>query len=901
MIDKINLAGQWEFALKDSTDASEPKKFSDTMTLPDTVSNARKCRKNDEICTGYLTDTYSYSGYAWFRREIDIASDLSGRNVFLFLERTRVTVLYFDNVRIGLQNSLCTPHRYDLTGKLTAGKHTLLIRVDNVNYATKGGHLTSPDTQTNWLGILGRMELQIFGAAFVKYAMVEPDVKRGEITVHGEIAGEKSGTLIAEVTENSALKALVKKTVEYSDGSFSFVYSVDCTDRLWSEFEHNTFTLSLDTGSDIYKSVFGMRNISSDGLTLLINGEETFLRGKHDGMIFPKTSYAPTDVESWINVMKTAKSYGINHYRFHTCCPPEAAFFAADKLGIYLQPELPFWGTVTTEADEKHNETEQRFLISEGIAILKEFSNHPSFVMMSLGNELWGNKERINSILAQYKALHPSVFYAGGSNNFQFYPEILSNEDFFSGVRFSKNRLFRGSYAMCDAPQGHIQLDAPNCCHNYDSLIVGSDSNDEAAEGGEIEIQYGTGVKKVKAEATEGGIVPDIPVISHEVGQYEFFPDFDEEALYTGSLKPLYLGVYRERLNKAGLYEKHGDFFNATGRLAIDCYKNEIETALRSRNLSGFQLLDLQDFTGQGVALVGVLNAFMQSKGLISAEKWREFCSQNVVLGEFSSYVYSTDDKPCLKILLSSYGKNKITSGILRVTYCNKSTETKFTAENKRLSEISELELNFSGIKSAQSVEVKLEILGTDIKNSYTLWVYPRADVTINENAIEFEGKRLTISHSQNEALKLMKSGAKTLLVTDGENAIANTYCTNFWNYPMFRSISESVNKPVPVGTLGMWIDDKSDALALFPTDSYSTPQWFEIVMHSHADILDGTDIQPIAQPIDNTERCHKLGLLYELDTEAGKLLTCTSRLWEISEKPEVKQFALSIAKYITE
>ena len=84
------------------------------------------------------------------------------------------------------------------------------------------------------------------------------------------------------------------------------------------------------------------------------------LRGKHDGLIFPKTGYAPTDVNEWLRVLGIAKSYGINHYRFHTCCPPDAAFTAADLLGIYMEPELPFWGTIALpvrRATTKPNKT----------------------------------------------------------------------------------------------------------------------------------------------------------------------------------------------------------------------------------------------------------------------------------------------------------------------------------------------------------------------------------------------------------------------------------------------------------------------------------------------------------------------------------------------------------------
>ena len=170
-----------------------------------------------------------------------------------------------------------------------------------------------------------------------------------------------------------------------------------------------------------------MREFSTEGMEFRINEKPVFLRGKHDGMVFPLTGAAPTDTESWIKTLKTAKDYGINHYRFHTCCPPDAAFTAADLLGIYMEPELPFWGTIHAENEEGFNKEEQEYLISEGYRILESFGNHPSFVMFSLGNELWGSPERMNLILKNYKEFDSSRLYTIGSNNFQFYPTIVEN------------------------------------------------------------------------------------------------------------------------------------------------------------------------------------------------------------------------------------------------------------------------------------------------------------------------------------------------------------------------------------------------------------------------------------------------------------------------------------------
>ena len=100
---------------------------------------------------------------------------------------------------------------------------------------------------------------------------------------------------------------------------------------------------------------------------------------------------------------RVAKEYGINHYRYHTACPPDAAFTAADLLGVYMAPELPFWGTVAEEGEEGYDERERDFLFQEGFRILREYGHHPSFLWLSLGNELWGSKDVLNRMMRAYR------------------------------------------------------------------------------------------------------------------------------------------------------------------------------------------------------------------------------------------------------------------------------------------------------------------------------------------------------------------------------------------------------------------------------------------------------------------------------------------------------------------
>lgn len=896
----IGLQGTWELCLDAEKKYTEPPKGADSICLPDSTAHAEKGTENLEPDTGYMTDRYYFEGYAWYSRKINIEESWTDKKLTLFLERTRISTVYIDGVEVNTENSLCGYHRHDLTGKLTAGEHQLTIRVNNTDYPTRGGHMTSPDTQTNWNGIVGRMELQIRENIYPENVQVTTETPE-LVQVCADICGAAAGNAEVVIRRKNG-EVLHQGSYPFEKGHLQAVFALEGDNLLWDEYHPNLLQAEVTVEKESVSVNFGIRKLSNDVRRLLVNGKEVFWRGKHDGLVFPRTGYAPMTVEEWKQVFATAKEYGINHYRFHTCCPPDAAFEAADEMGIYMEPELPFWGTIAAPGEEYYNEEEQQYLLSEGYRILKDFGNHPSFAMFSMGNELWGSKERINSFLHDLKQVDRRHLYTQGSNNFQFFPSVLEDEDVLCGVRLGKDRLYRGSYAMCDAPQGHLQTDAPDSSHNYDDIIAPVQVSEEEAGDGYIEIQYGTGTKKVKAVSGEEALIPQVPVISHEIGQYDFFPDFTELGRYEGSQQPLYLKIYQERMEKSDTFKQWKDFYQATGTFAVDCYRREIETALRTKELSGFQLLDLQDFPGQCVALVGVLNAWMESKGLITAAEWRQFCNDTVILAELDSFVAKEGQTISMPVKLSvcnwdafagtqlkysiRIGEQQLAEGCLPI---EKGTE--------RLKEAGVVEFTIPALEKAEKVQIKLQIADTEYQNEYTLWAYPEVEITISEKAICYGEKKVCIARNAEEVSKYQAEAVPFVYIPEeAEGDVEGTYCTDFWNYPMFRSISESMDRKVPVGTLGLYVHKEHSVLQDFPCENYSTPQWYQLVMHSHCKVLDGKeDVQLIVQLIDNVERCHKLGMLYY----EGDVLVCTSKLWEIGEYPEVKTFAKALVKQL--
>jgi hypothetical protein len=928
---KIKLDGEWRFTLDHEKIGLAQNYctgvFGGVMTIPGTVSGERLSSEISERSDSYLTDPYKYEGYAWLQRTVALPAHfdkIDNPTFLLVFERTRKTTLFVDGKKIGSCDSLCTPHVYNITeavkhksGKRSDGtKHIeLCVLLDNTDYPTPGGHMTSHDTQTNWLGIMGGAYIMVRNSVYLENIEVFPDSKTGNLFVTADVINNTDGIDIAISANFADGRVSPKKVQTVTGDKFEATFELGLNYRIWNEFSPSTYELKLavterdggglrNASPDVYIKTFGFTDLSIKGSKFYSSGQEVFFRGKHDAMLFPLTGAAPCDTGTWRTRFKTAKSYGINLYRFHTCCPPEAAFIAADTLGMYLAPELPFWGTLKPGA-------EAEYLISEGERILREFGSHPSFVMFSLGNELWGDKELLNTMLARFKAIRPDIFFTQGSNNFQFEPCELENDDYFVGVRCGKYRLLRGSFAACDAPQGYIQTSRPTVSTDYSAainppaksehrMINGVVSFDEVTSEN-FEYKGAAPVVSIDSIKQTENFVPKTPVISHEIGQYYIYPDYREIPKYKGVLKPYSFEIFKQRLEDAGLSHLAESYFRASGAFAVGLYKNEIESALRTKSLSGFHLLDLQDYTGQGSSTVGILNSLMENKGLISPERWREFCSELVVFATFDKYVFVSEEIFTVKVSAANYTGKQIfgTDITLRITdngneIINHAYSFRDIVSTGR-TELANFEVKLPFTATPRKLKMTISALG--VANYYKLWFYPEIG---SETAQR--GDAIITSEVQ-DALQFLSEGKSVLFYPTNmqrDTMLPGSYADDFWNFKMFSEIGAKNNKPIPPGTLGLLIQNKHKALAGFPCEYYTTPQWYSIVTASCSLILDGEEnITPIVAVIDNVIRNHKLGLIFETAVGKGKLMVCMSNLSRLKANIAANALTESLLAYM--
>ena len=887
----INLAGTWKTELGD-------------INLPGTTDTNRKgnaLQKKDE--TTHLSRLYSYVGELSYTREITIPAEWKKKTILLHMERTKATKVLVDGIDRGANNNISTEQVYDLTEFLQPGKHTLTIQVDNTDknvppQLLSNSHAYTEDTQTNWNGIIGDFYLEALNQLYISRIQMKtiPISKAFEtdITIAGTAKKNFTVSAVLASLGSDVGVVIMENTIkkDKNDSRHLVLKFQNDSLKLWDERNPNLYRLIVTVdGFDTKEVDFGLCDFRNEGTQFSVNGHKTFLRGKHDACVFPYTGHVPMDLVAWRRYLQICKGYGINHIRFHSWCPPEAAFMAADIEGVYLQPELPFWGEFKRDDNKL-----MTFLHKEGSNILLQYGHHPSFVMFALGNELRGDIPTMKKFTDDYRRLAPSKLFTFGSNYYLGYQGWKEGMDFFVTCRNggekwgSFNTHTRGSFSFADAfDGGMINHFYPNSSLNFDEAV------DKCP----------------------------VPIISHESGQFQTYPDYNEIKKYTGVLYPYNMEIFRSRLEKAGMAGQAEAFHRASGHWSVQLYKADIEMDLRTRGMAGFQLLDIQDYPGQGSAYVGILDAFMESKGITTPQEWRQWCNDVVPLAVLPKFCYTNNEQLKAKIQIANYGQESLEGKTLhccivssdkeknKYTVCGTGIviEKSFTlTAGNGLLDVGTFDIDLSKLeflKDPEKLTFYSFIEDTDYENSWPVWIYPAGTNPDSKGII-------VCNQLTSEIQKKLANGAKVLFMPDStinhqpltinpQLLLGGLFQTDYWNYRMFKTISENNKKPVSPGTLGILTNPEHSVFSQFPTEEHTSWQWFPILKNAHPFILDNTPAQyrPIVQVIDNIERNHKLGLIFEFRVGRGSLLVCMSPLHQLQQYPEARQLYASLLQYM--
>ena len=787
-----------------------------------------------------------YLGAAWYQRDIDVPAAWRGKRVALYLERPRWgSQLWIDERAVGANLSLVAEHEYDL-GLLAPGKHRVSVRVDNrmLMAYRPDAHSVSDSLGMSWNGIIGKMELRATSPVWLDDAQVYPDVQNRTALVRVKIANAGGRTGSGTLTANGATH---KISWAAGGGNAEITVRFPADAQTWDEFHPTLHKIRLTlrgAGADDARDVsFGFAQIAARGSDFVLNGRPIYLRGTHHGGDFPLTGYPPTDVAYWRKIFQINKDWGINHIRFHSFCPPEAAFQAADELGLYLQPEPGMWNEVSPGT------AMEKMLYEETERIIKAYGNHPSFLLLSPGNEPKGGwKEAFDQWIAHYRKADPRRLYSNGTGHTEKeVPGLAEGTDFLSMQRIGPKPL-RG-----------------------DKGWFGRD--------------YGASLAEVH-----------VPVVSHETGQWVSYPDFDIIGKFTGYLRPGNYEIFRDSLARHGMAARNKDFAWASGKFQVQAYKEEIEANLRTPGLMGYQLLDLHDYLGQGTALVGILDTFWESKGYATAEEFRRYNGQTVPLARLLKRTFTTADTLTADIEIAHFGAAPMADAQAywqlldaagrAVAGGDLARQTINIGKNIPLGKI---QLALAALPAPQAYRLVVGLRGSSVQNDWNIWLYPAAATQ--------DPAGVLVTHSWAAAEARLAKGGKVLFLPLAADLD--------WSGPPLDAVPVFWNRlmnPQWGRMLGVWVDSQHPALAQFPTDRFNDWQWNELVKGTRTINLDHLPpaLQPIVQPIDDWNRNFKLGLLVEAKVGNGKLITASMDLeTDLARRVVARQLRASVLAYM--
>lgn len=897
---EIDLSGEWRFQI-DSLDQGITEKWYtskllESVQLPGSMTGngkgydvSEKTKWTGQIVDSawYTAEKYAkyrvegnvkipfwlqpdkhYVGTAWYQKEIDIPSSWTTKNIVLTLERPHwETQVWVDNSYVGMQNSLGTPHKYEL-GNLPAGKHTISIRIDNaINDINPGinAHSITDHTQTNWNGIVGAITLEAKSLVVFKNVKIYPDVAQKKVTIIGAIKNETGANQKIKLrvkakgigNNTQSCEEAIKEVEINTEGTFEMDYPMGNDPLLWDEFHPNLYTMSMtlesSMGKDYEEITFGMREFKTKGKRFVINNKPVFLRGTLECAIFPKTGYPATDVASWKRILNIVKAHGLNHMRFHSWCPPEAALVAADELGVYLQIEASTWPNGNSSIGDGYPVDE--WLYKETQDILDAYGNHPSFVMMTSGNEPLrrNHKPYLRKYVDHFKKVDNRRLYTGAADR-----PYLDNLDYYNNSYARIQRWGEGE----------------------NSIINKRPQTD-------FDFTYFTDT------------IP-MPYVSHEIGQWCVYPNFKEIPKYTGVLKPKNFEIFKETLEENHMGQLSDSLMLASGKLQALCYKADIEAALRTKGFGGFQLLDLHDFPGQGTALVGVLDAFWDEKGYISPEEYSRFCNETVPLARLKKRVFFNNENLEADIEVAHFGehalKNASTTWRLTNVSGNVIAQDDFDKRDIPLDngiQLGKIDVSLNEIATPQKLTLNVNV--GDFSNSWDVWVYPFVKKQIDQTQFK------VVSSLDKSTISYLEMGGKVLLTSkkgtvnpEKGGDVAVGFSSIFWNTAW--TLGEKPH------TLGILCNPSHPALAEFPTEYHSNWQWWDAMSHSNAIVLDefSKDLKPIVQVIDDWFTNRRLGLVFEVKIGKGKLLVSgVDLITNIEHRPEAQQLLFSLKKYM--
>ena len=895
----MDLSGVWDVRLNDGRTAS--------ARLPGTLDGNRiggpdkpekQWHGNTGAITTRFTRKYTYTGPAVFHRTVTLAEEPAGGRMILTAERSRALTLTVNGEKADsvLPGTLSTPYVFE-SAAWRKGENRITLTADN-SYpgwpkdAILMSSAATDETQTNWNGILGGITLERKPAVFLAGVTLGAGNRENMARLQAVLSlpsGLRGKTEAKLTVTCGALKAPRVLNAELRGGGIRTLTAdgipLRKDLRRWNPEDPHRYSFRAELAvrmpngkecGDALSGKAGFRVFGEDREhRLCINGRRFFLRGEANCAVFPETGHPPMTVRAWRKIIRQYQDYGINCLRFHSHCPPEAAFEAADEAGMLMQPELSHWDYETAlESGESF-----RYYREEMRQILRQLAGHPSFVMLSLGNELAcgeAGEKRMAELVTEAKNLLPDRLYARGSNAFYGAKGCDAESGFYTAQNFGNHRL-RAISAGSDSTRPEEKIPVQGYLNNTPP----SSRTD-----------YREGMAALRQAC-------DKPMFSFEVGQYEVLPDFRELKMFRGVTAPENYRIVRRKARGKGLLPVWERMVEASGELALICYREEAEAVMRTPEMSGISLLGIQDFPGQGTATVGMINAHLKPKPYAFArpERFRAFFRDALPLIRLEKYTWFCGETLNVEIQGFNCGPADLQGTLI----CALKDEAGNTLDLRKAEQFAAkagtsgvsagftFTLPSAGEPAAATVEAYLEGREEAFRNRVRIWIYP-------EHEFIPAGGIHCCEHLDDTAFRVLERGGSVLLEPEStEDALPGSmrgqFSTDFWSVGTF---------PQQEGGMGLLIDDGHPLFRAFPTSFHTDYQWWRMAGQRAMRLPDESFAGGIiVRQMDSCLRLDTFAMLAEAKAGAGKIVISSMGLKKLPPAPEVIALRNAVIRYM--
>jgi len=394
----MTLNGDWEFEIDETGDGESRGLISGTTLNSGIV--VPFCPESPLSGVG----RYELMKNVWYRRHFELPVAMQGKRIRLHFGGVDYQAWVWVNGRLaGSHTGGSVEFALEITGLLRDGSNELVVRAfdDTASGRQPTGKQTHTVSEgcvyTRTTGIWQPVWLEAVGSSFVEGFSIVPDPDKSRVIIEAAVNGpDRNLELTAEAFADGKRVGKTSCAAFWRDNHLVLDLS---RKKLWepgAPFLYDLkFTLSQGRQTvDEVASYFGLREVSIEGRSILINGKRIFQRLILDQGFYPDGIWTAPSDEALKRDIELSMAAGYNGARLHQKVFEPRFLFWADKLGYLVWGEFPNWG---------YNYQPEYYAnaINEWTEIIQRDRNHPSIIGWCPFNETPREAAEIQQIVVR--------------------------------------------------------------------------------------------------------------------------------------------------------------------------------------------------------------------------------------------------------------------------------------------------------------------------------------------------------------------------------------------------------------------------------------------------------------------------------------------------------------------